>query len=240
MKTANLRKVIREEVRKALNEGYREPKQNVAIMYDMLKKGGKEAQYVKDLFKDIKSELNIVMSPNDPKATLNLATQNEELAEYLDDAVEMALDNGMARAKGMSGGMAGMREAAVNSTDMAKIEDFVMSSPQFERLSTSKMKAAVKGMFDEWKAVASNYKNIEAYFEEMEEMGDEALGFMESKMSKTKKMVKRLKEDTAYQEFFKKAMDKFKISSPADLKDPAKKKQFFDYVDTNYKAKEEN
>jgi hypothetical protein len=176
MKTANLRKVIREEVRKALNEGYREPKQNVAIVYDMLKKGGKEAQYVKDLFKNIKSELNIVMSPNDPKATLNLATQNEELAEYLDDAVEMALDNGMARAKGMMGGMQGMREES----------------------------------------------------------------FMENKMSKTKKMVKRLKEDTAYQEFFKKAMDKFKISSPADLKDPAKKKEFFDYVDTNYKAKEEN
>ena len=239
MKTANLRKVIREEVRKALNEGYREPKENVAIIYDMLKKGGKEAQYVNDLFKDIKSELNIVMSLNDPKATLNLATQNQELAEYLDDAVEMALDNGMARARGMMGGMAGMREATVNSTDMAKIEDFVMSSPQFERLSTSKMKAAVKNMHDEWKASASNYKNIEAYFEEMEEMGGEE-AFMENKMSKTKKMVKRLKEDTAYQEFFKKAMDKFKISSPADLKDPAKKKQFFDYVDANYKAKEEN
>jgi hypothetical protein len=58
--------------------------------------------------------------------------------------------------------------------------------------------------------------------------------------NKTKMIVKRLKEDTAYQEFFKKAMDKFKISSPADFKDPAKKKEFFDYVDNNYKAKEEN
>jgi ACT domain-containing protein len=131
-----------------------------------------------------------------------------------------------------------LKEVTANSTDMAKIEDFVMSSPQFERLSTSKMKAAVKDMQDEWKASASNYKNIEAYFKEMEEMGDEE-AFMENKMSKTKKMVKRLKEDTEYQEFFKKAMDKFKINSPADLKDPAKKKQFFDYIDTNYKAKVE-
>ncbi len=63
--------------------------------------------------------------------------------------------------------------------------------------------------------------------------------FIENKMSKTKKMVKRLKEDTAYQEFFKTAMDKFKINSPADLKDPAKKKEFFDYIDKNYKAKVE-
>jgi hypothetical protein len=131
-----------------------------------------------------------------------------------------------------------LKEVTANSTDMAKIEDFVMSSPQFERLSTSKIKAAVKDMQDEWKASASNYKNIEAYFKEMEEMGDEE-AFMENKMSKTKKMVKRLKEDTEYQEFFKKAMDKFKINSPADLKDPAKKKQFFDYIDTNYKGKSE-
>jgi len=57
--------------------------------------------------------------------------------------------------------------------------------------------------------------------------------------NKTKMIVKRLKEDTEYQEFFKKAMDKFKINSPADLKDPAKKKEFFDYVDNNYKADNE-
>lgn len=52
-------------------------------------------------------------------------------------------------------------------------------------------------------------------------------------------IAKRLKEDTAYQEFFKKAMAKFNIKSPADLKDPVRKKEFFDYIDTNYKAKDE-
>ena len=57
--------------------------------------------------------------------------------------------------------------------------------------------------------------------------------------STTEQIVKRLKEDTAYQEFFKKAMDKFKINSPADLKDPVRKKEFFDYIDKNYKAKDE-
>lgn len=52
-------------------------------------------------------------------------------------------------------------------------------------------------------------------------------------------IIKRLKEDTAYQEFFKKAMKKFDISSPTDLKDPVRKKEFFDYVDKNYSAKNE-
>lgn len=55
----------------------------------------------------------------------------------------------------------------------------------------------------------------------------------------TERIVTRLREDSAYQEFFKKAMEKFKISSPADLKDPVRKKEFFDYVDKNYKAEGE-
>lgn len=54
-----------------------------------------------------------------------------------------------------------------------------------------------------------------------------------------KHIIKKLQEDTEYQEFFKKAMAKFKISSPADLKDPAKKKEFFDWIDANYKGKSE-
>ena len=52
-------------------------------------------------------------------------------------------------------------------------------------------------------------------------------------------MVKRLKEDTEYQKFFQMAMKKFNINTPAELKDPTKKKEFFDYVDKNYKAKDE-
>lgn len=57
--------------------------------------------------------------------------------------------------------------------------------------------------------------------------------------TRTEMIIKRLKEDTEYQEFFKKAMKKFNISTPADLKDPVRKKEFFNYVDDNYKAKDE-
>jgi hypothetical protein len=58
-------------------------------------------------------------------------------------------------------------------------------------------------------------------------------------MKRAKTIMKRLREDTEYQKFFQAAMDRFKINTPADLKDPAKKKEFFDYVDNNYKAKSE-
>ena len=42
-----------------------------------------------------------------------------------------------------------------------------------------------------------------------------------------------------YQKFFQSALKKFKVDSPADFKDDAKKKEFFNYIDKNYKAKEE-
>ncbi len=56
---------------------------------------------------------------------------------------------------------------------------------------------------------------------------------------KISEMLRKLREETEYQAFFKKAMQKFNITSPEDLKIPAKKKEFFDYVDKNYKAKVE-
>ena len=46
-------------------------------------------------------------------------------------------------------------------------------------------------------------------------------------------------EEKDYEAFFNKAMKKFGISSPADLKTDEKKKEFFNYVDKNFKAEKE-
>lgn len=45
--------------------------------------------------------------------------------------------------------------------------------------------------------------------------------------------------DSKYEKFFNAALKKFKIDSPADLKTDKEKKEFFDYVDNNYSAKNE-
>lgn len=42
-----------------------------------------------------------------------------------------------------------------------------------------------------------------------------------------------------YQKVFKAAMKKFDVKSPADFKDDEKKKEFFNYIDKNYKADKE-
>ena len=46
-------------------------------------------------------------------------------------------------------------------------------------------------------------------------------------------------EKTEYQKFFDAALAKFGVKSPQDFKDEEKKKEFFDYVDKNYKAENE-
>jgi hypothetical protein len=43
-----------------------------------------------------------------------------------------------------------------------------------------------------------------------------------------------------YQKVFKAAMKKFDVKSPADFKDDEKKKEFFNYIDKNYKADKES
>ena len=47
-------------------------------------------------------------------------------------------------------------------------------------------------------------------------------------------------EKQDYESFFKSAMKKFGISSPADLKTDEKKKEFFNYVDKNFKGMKES
>lgn len=57
--------------------------------------------------------------------------------------------------------------------------------------------------------------------------------------SRSQRIIRRLREDSAYQEFFQKALTKFGVSSPADFDTDAEKKEFFNYVDNNYSAKSE-
>ena len=53
-------------------------------------------------------------------------------------------------------------------------------------------------------------------------------------------IAKRLKEDTEYQKFFMAALDKFGVKSPSEFSSEDKKKEFFNYVDKNYKGKNES
>ena len=61
----------------------------------------------------------------------------------------------------------------------------------------------------------------------------------EGKFSLKGSIAKRLREDTDYQKFFKSALAKFGVKTPADIQSDEQKKEFFNYVDKNYSAKNE-
>jgi hypothetical protein len=48
-----------------------------------------------------------------------------------------------------------------------------------------------------------------------------------------------LQNSKEYEEFFQSALKKFGVDSPADFKSDEEKKKFFDYIDKNYKGKNE-
>ena len=52
--------------------------------------------------------------------------------------------------------------------------------------------------------------------------------------------VEKVISEEEYEAFFKKALKKFGVSSPAELKTAEKKKEFFNYIDDNFKAKNED
>jgi hypothetical protein len=65
------------------------------------------------------------------------------------------------------------------------------------------------------------------------------LGSKASKIMEVKESKPELSEEEKYKEFFAKALKKFGAESPAEL-DKEKRKEFFNYVDKNYKAKNED
>jgi len=68
---------------------------------------------------------------------------------------------------------------------------------------------------------------------------NQSTAMIDREISKEMKKLGIKEASDEYEKFFKSALKKFKVDSPADLKTDDKKKEFFNYVDKNYKAKEE-
>jgi len=118
----------------------------------------------------------------------------------------------------------------------------------FDKVTVSRNMKELKGLSGQFGKVASEANSLQErmsglyedmgnilgrYYEigEMHDVDDE-----DKESNEGKDMM--FKEDDGYKEFFDKAMKKFGIKSPKDLK-PEDKDDFFNYVDRNYKAKKE-
>lgn len=105
-----------------------------------------------------------------------------------------------------------------------------------------KFKVKIKSTGNTTADIVGDRKNIikllksDAYLMDEDEIEDVFPQLAESKVDEDK--LKESEKQKAYQKFFSAALKKFGVDSPKDL-DDSKKKEFFDYVDKNYKAKAE-
>ena len=102
-------------------------------------------------------------------------------------------------------------------------------SKQFGKVASeaNSLQERMSGLYEDMGNILGRYYDIG----EMHDVDDE-----DKESNEGKDMMFR--EDDGYKEFFNKAMKKFGIKSPKDLK-PEDKDDFFNYVDRNYKAKKE-
>ena len=108
-----------------------------------------------------------------------------------------------------------------------------------------KVKIKIKGrgtadVTGEKKNIVAMLSDDETYGMDMDDIEDIFPELFESKVAETAPEVpvdELSDKQKKYQEFFKKALKKFGVNSPAEL-EKEKRKEFFDYIDKNYDAGE--
>ena len=104
------------------------------------------------------------------------------------------------------------------------IKELTNHSKAFSKISeeASSVQQRLAGLYEDMGMILNRYYDIpESEEKDKEEYGSNTI------------------EEGDYEEFFQSAMKKFGISAPDELESDEKKKEFFNYVDKNYKAKSE-
>ena len=106
------------------------------------------------------------------------------------------------------------------------MKELVGLSKQFGKVAgeAHSLQERMSGLYEDMGNILSRYYEIHEpdHEEDNDEKEDEVI----------------FKEDDDYKEFFKKALKKWGVSSPKELED-GDKKEFYDYVDRNWKADKE-
>ena len=111
-------------------------------------------------------------------------------------------------------------------------------SKQFGKLSeeANSVQQRLSALYEDMGGVLGRYYDLnETHIDGHESDDDETLGVETGEENPYQEPVSEA--DNKYAEFFRKAMNKFGVSSPSELGD--KKKDFYNYVDKNYQAKQE-
>jgi len=110
----------------------------------------------------------------------------------------------------------------------------------FDKITVNRNMKELTGLSSQFKKVASEAQSLQERMSTLyEDMGHILSRYYEvNGSSPQKESFNGVVREGEYEEFFQAAMKKFGIKSPDELDDD-KKKEFFNYVDNNYSAKDE-
>ena len=158
----------------------------------------------------------------DSKPKINVKEFVQEIGQYNSYGNEIYREGNL---KELASRLSKLAETAKQHTVNRNMKELTGLSNQFKKVASEaqSLQERMSTLYEDMGHILSRYYEINGDSAQNEIVEEEFNGIV---------------REGEYEEFFQKAMKKFGISSPDELDDD-KKKEFFNYVDKNYKAKKE-
>ena len=135
-----------------------------------------------------------------------------------------------------SGNLKQVAETLSNIANAAKVHTLRETEDWFDKITVNRNMKELTNLSNQFGKLSEDANSVQqrlsALYEDMGNVLSRYYDLNESGME-----TKITEDDTKYAKFFRSALEKFGVSSPAELGD--KKKEFYNYVDKNYQAKQE-
>ena len=135
-----------------------------------------------------------------------------------------------------SGDLKQVAETLSNIANAAKVHTLRETEDWFDKITVNRNMKELTNLSNQFGKLSEDANSVQQRLSALyEDMGNVLSRYYD--LNENGMETKITEDDTKYAKFFRSALDKFGVSSPAELGD--KKKEFYNYVDKNYQAKQE-
>jgi len=135
-----------------------------------------------------------------------------------------------------SGDLKQVAETLSNIANAAKVHTLRETEDWFDKITVNRNMKELTNLSNQFGKLSEDANSVQQRLSALyEDMGNVLSRYYD--LNENEMETKITEDDTKYAKFFRSALEKFGVSSPAELGD--KKKEFYNYVDKNYQAKQE-
>ena len=135
-----------------------------------------------------------------------------------------------------SGNLKQVAETLSNIANAAKVNTLRETEDWFDKITVNRNMKELTNLSNQFGKLSEDANSVQQRLSALyEDMGNVLSRYYD--LNENEMETKITEDDTKYAKFFRSALEKFGVSSPAELGD--KKKEFYNYVDKNYQAKQQ-